>query len=376
MSSITDDSSTEALLLATLSAFFNGSFAAFAKFTPTPIDPILFSFYNSVGVFLSSFIVAPTLLPILHELPRTSIFYAGSSQWSFSYLGIIAGSLYVLAAVFSFAAVKFIGLGVGQGVWGGAAILVSFLWGVGLLGNSVQSVGIAIVSLLTLLIGVAGIALNDVVANILFCRQTNEKINEEDNITEESFILNIDKKNDDADLEKSEANSHMNAGNEINDTQSFILGIACALSVGVFGGSILVPMSFVDDSLSGLSFLPTFGIGSLFASTFILIIYYGFIIRESPFVCNTSISSNIYGIFLGICSGIVWNAGNVCSIFAINGIGYATAYPILQCALFFGGLWGIFLFKEVTDKRDIFVFFLSALVLFAGAVLLSINTSA
>ena len=70
----------------------------------------------------------------------------------------------------------------------------------------------------------------------------------------------------------------------------------------------------------------------------------------------------------------MWNAGNVCSIFAIAGIGYGTAYPILQCALFFGGLWGIFVFREVRDKGAIAVFFGSAMVLFGGAIVLSINT--
>jgi len=156
---------------------------------------------------------------------------------------------------------------------------------------------------------------------------------------------------------------------------SFIFGIACALAVGVFGGSLLVPMSFVDEDLSGLAFLPTFGIGCIFASSIILVVYYGLIMKENPFNC-TFTSSSLYSVLLGILSGVVWNAGNVCSIFAINGLGYATAYPIFQCALFFGGLWGIFLFKEVTDKKNIFVFFASALVLFAGAILLSINTSA
>jgi len=347
---------TQAFLLATLSAFFNGSFAACAKLTKSPIDPILFTFYNSIGVLFSSFLVTP-LLPFLSELPDDSIYRAGAANWTFTYLGVIAASLYIAAAVLSFATVKFIGLGIGQGVWGGAAILVSFLWGVLVLGDTVDSPGIAALSLATLLLGIAGIALNDVVGDRIFGtkRGSGDEMMPFDN-----------KKQDPSDIE-------LNESDVVDESTSnyFTLGILCALGVGLFGGSILVPMSFVDVNNSGLDFVPSFGIGCIFASTIVMIGYYGFFQRMSPLGLMT-----LDGFLLGALSGIIWNAGNICSIFAITGIGYATAYPILQCALFFAGLWGIFVFKEVTDKNHILAFFCSAFVLFGGAVLLSINTNA
>lgn len=336
----------QAFILASTSALFNGSFAACAKLTSLPIDPILFTFYNSIGVFLSSFLVIP-ILPFLSELPDTSIYKAGSSEWHFTYLGLIAGSLYIFAAVLSFAAVRYIGLGIGQGVWGGAAILVSFLWGVLALGDSVDSIGVAVLSLVVLMLGIAGIALNDIVASKLFGVEVT---------TFEKLPLAESKNEKKADNGASKSN--------------FVLGVSCALGVGIFGGSILVPMSFVSATDSGLAFAPSLGIGALISSTLFIIVYYGMIYKLNPFETFTW-----NGFLLGVLSGVIWNAGNICSIFAIAGIGYATAYPIFQCALFFGGLWGIFLFKEVTDKKEILVFFLSAVVLFAGAVLLSINTN-
>lgn len=45
--------------------------------------------------------------------------------------------------------------------------------------------------------------------------------------------------------------------------------------------------------------------------------------------------------------------GNVCSVIAQSppfSLPYGVAYPILQCALFFGGLWGIYVFKEITGN--------------------------
>lgn len=360
----------ESYLLATLSAVFNGSFAACAKFTARPVDPILFTFYNSLGVLLSSFSIVP-LLPFLAELPDDSLYHSGSDHVSISYLGIIAGSLYVIAIVFSFAAVHYIGLGVGQGVWGGAAILVSFLWGVLALGDTVKSVGIAVLSLIILILGVVGIAINHVVADVMFSR--NESARNCCKKDETALLISKESSNQEEEELEVGLEASLESRKESSSGQSFILGMICALLVGVFGGSILVPMSFVDDDLSGLAFLPSFGLGGVIASTIITVAYYTFVKKMNPFTDGNTFTTG--GLFWGMLSGIIWNGGNICSIFAITGIGYATAYPILQCALFFGGLWGIFVFREVTDKQDITVFFLSAVVLFAGAVILSINTN-
>ena len=90
-------------------------------------------------------------------------------------------------------------------------------------------------------------------------------------------------------------------------------------------------MSFVSDDLAGLAFLPSFGIASFVEASIISMIHYGVVQKTNP---------------------------------------------IMQCSLFFGGLWLIFLFKEVTDAKDITAFFVSAVILFLGAILFSINTDA
>ena len=130
-------------------------------------------------------------------------------------------------------------------------------------------------------------------------------------------------------------------------------------------------MSFVSNDLAGLAFLPSFGIASFVVASIISMIHHGVVKKTNPLESITS-----SGFLWGVLSGIIWNTENAFSIFAINGIRYATAYPIMQCSLFFGGLWGIFLFKEVTDAKDITAFFVSAVILFWGSILLSINTNA
>lgn len=351
----------QAFTFAFFSAVFNGSFAACAKLTPIPVDPVLFTFYNSIGVLLSSLFTLPFLL---------------NATFPFSFMGIIAGSLYIISIMFSFATVELIGLSVGQGVWGGAAILVSFLCGVLILGNSVESVMIAFLSLFLLFTGIFGIAMNHTVADSLFSR-TNNRAGQyeviEDNLEGEGV--------------GSFGNTQQTATTTTTAMKNkFMAGIACALMVGLFGGSILVPMSFTSsEATRGLAFVPSFGLGSFLCSLIITPLYFRIFKKEeephnttrsfpSSSFTNNNISLLLKNVGLGILSGILWNLGNICSICAIPRIGYATAYPIMQCSLFFGGLLGIFFFKEVQDRQDISVFFMSAVILFAGAILLSVNT--
>jgi hypothetical protein len=50
----------------------------------------------------------------------------------------------VLAIAFSFAAINLVGLALAQGVWGGVAILVSFLWGVLAFGDNIANIPLAV----------------------------------------------------------------------------------------------------------------------------------------------------------------------------------------------------------------------------------------
>ena len=78
----------------------------------------------------------------------------------------------------------------------------------------------------------------------------------------------------------------------------------------------------------------------------------------------------------GVCSGVLWNVGNGLSIAAIPRLGYAVAYPLLQCSLLVGGLWGVFCFKEIRGGPPIAAFFGASCVLIAGAGMLGLSTSA
>ena len=105
------------LSLAVLSALFNGSFVSFSKFEAAKIvHPFVFNLYLAVGVFISSCTVIP-FMSLLGSPPLICI------------LGVLAGLLLAAATSLSFIAVSSIGVSSGQGIFGAAAILVSFLWG-------------------------------------------------------------------------------------------------------------------------------------------------------------------------------------------------------------------------------------------------------
>lgn len=69
-------------------------------------------------------------------------------------------------------------------------------------------------------------------------------------------------------------------------------------------------------------------------------------------------------------TGLLWSAGNVSSILAIQHLGLAVGWPLVQCQLIVSTVWGIVYYKEVTGATAVGVFVTSALVVLAGVVVL------
>jgi glucose uptake protein GlcU len=68
--------------------------------------------------------------------------------------------------------------------------------------------------------------------------------------------------------------------------------------------------------------------------------------------------------------GLLWSAGNASSILAIQHLGLAVGWPLVQCQLIVSTVWGIVYYKEVTGAAAVGVFVTSALVVLAGVVVL------
>jgi len=398
--------SAAGFIAAVLSAVFNGSFASVFKterVERVQLHPLLFQLYVSIGVFLSSMLTLPFVIFNRDFVDDNDV----GTSITFTWLGLVAGTLFVLAITFSFSAIEHIGVALGQGIWGGFAILVSFVWGVVGFGNSIKEPVLAIGAILLLLGGVVGIAFCETIA--LWVSQHHHVFSSEDDSLRAS-LPDLDSKPLKSPLLEAEADTAVHRTQskpslqevvpEDEDTElggashdgeadanhritardadgampaaaketSFLFGVSYAALVGIFGGSILVPMHYVPDSASGLAFVPSFGVGALVASPAVVAAV--LLLRREPLPPLHLAATLPAGIF----SGLVWNISNICSIVAIPSLGYAVAYPMLQCALFIGALWGVFAFGEIKGLA-VYILFAAGIVLLVGAVCLALAVS-
>lgn len=151
---------------------------------------------------------------------------------------------------------------------------------------------------------------------------------------------------------------------------NFSLGVVFSIICGTIGATTLVPLHYIQDDQAGFVFLPAFGTSALVSALIALGI--------KQLWKNELMLSDYYfyeASLPGILSGCIWNLGNIMAIGVIPILGYGVAFPIIQCSIFFCGAWGIFLFKEYSSNGYVVVFFSSALVMIAGAIMLSIGNT-
>lgn len=327
-------------ILAAASAVFNGSFAAPSKMGKgAGADPFIFNFWLCVGVFVSSFF-------------SVAFFTITDSKFGLTIQGMVGGFLLVTATLFSFMAIPRIGLAIGQGTWGATAILVSFLWGAigpDQIRGDLKSVGLSALSIALLCTGTLG---------ILYSERLSTGSGDTQKGTGEDKVLIPD-----------DATGASAAA--VGARRKYVEGLWCAVVVGLAGGSILVPLSYVTDPrLGGIGFLPSFGVGCILSGAVISAGYWYRTLRHQDGVDYFTSAPT------GILAGVLWNMGNACSILAmdakVGGLSYGVAYPLMQCALFVSGLWGIFFFREVQGRKAIGTFFAAAAVLLGGASILGV----
>ena len=172
-----------------------------------------------------------------------------------------------------------------------------------------------------------------------------------------------------------ESNNFVNEEEENNEeiptntTKSFILGIGASTFLGLMNGSMLVPSELTPEEYQGIEYVISFSIGVAIVTIVLAPII--FVIQWLRGKGYPKFHFKV-AVIPGILSGLIWNMGNICSIYATLYLGLTIGFPLTQMALLVGGLWGMILFKEITRIPAIICFFLFAFVLLGGAVLLSI----
>lgn len=437
--------------------------------------------------------------------------------------GMLAGGLFVCAVAFSFVSVQLVGLSIGQGIWSGSAVVVSFLWGVCVFGDQVEA-GMAAGGLLLIVIGVLGIAMCADIAQWIALR-SGAVVDDNEGFGEGSLMRegkSVARRTSDSearmgrggDMRHSllaaaesdgtitpfhartrpggsgsmdldgqivhpavqrmppppllddplaahqrlqaqqqqqqplhygsdgtpitvdmdwrggagrsstsfdgsvaplrspsptlEEEEEMRAEAAALAKQRQLYGSVCALVTGIFGGSILMPLQLAPSKYQGLSFVPSFGLGTLIVAPLITLPYM-WLSRSSGSRGHWAVRQSLIP---GLLAGTVWNGANVASIFAIKAVGYAVAYPLMQvgagrsgagccggewavgplrwhvahgslfalrfvslcvqCAIAVAALWGVLVFREIRG-RQIGVMAASACVVLGGAVLLAVS---
>jgi len=326
---------------------FFGSFAVPLKMKrvqEADVDPVVFQLYYSLSIFCSSWIVL-TYVPFV-----------------FTPFGIVGASLWVPASILSIAAINYLGMSISVGIWCGVTVITSFLWGALAFpsDNPVKNFPLSIVALMLLIIGIIGLSISDssFIKDLGKLRKSHMDINnvESTQTLDGSPLL----------LRSSEYRKSISTSSKERSHKEIIIGLLCALILGVMNGSMMVPLHFTPPDATGINYIVSFGIGVLIVTPICSILYFVFRWRVPKLQVRVALLP-------GLITGFIWNVGNFCSIYATLYLGLTIGFPLTQLALVVSGLWGIVVFHELSGLRTLSIWTLSLLILLGGAALLALN---
>lgn len=369
-------------IYAIIATITNGSFLVLYKLESIAhmkIDPIMFQLYASIGIFLLSWLSAAFLPVNPQYVPG-----AGNTLVFIPY-AFLGGVIMILSMTCGFFSCRKIGVALAQGIFGGLAIIVSYIWALAIFGEVPNNIGLSIGGITLLVLGITGIAACKNIASYLttrfsFLKTYREKPhppNHRDELTnqeieEDHVKLEIESNSSNQDppsqSHSSSRHSSQRSINEKLESADFWEGLIFAVLCGLLGGSSLVPLHYVDVADGGVAYLPSFGTGVMVTAPIVTVIYY-----KAQGLHIPSLAPPL-GIATGIICGMIWNISNIFSIGAIPTLGYGVAFPIIHSAILISGMWGIILFQEF--QFFIFaeeVFFFSGALIVAGAVMISIS---
>eukprot|EP00747_Dinoflagellata_sp_TGD_P169629 gnl/TRDRNA2_/TRDRNA2_199088_c0_seq1.p1 gnl/TRDRNA2_/TRDRNA2_199088_c0~~gnl/TRDRNA2_/TRDRNA2_199088_c0_seq1.p1 ORF type:complete len:354 (+),score=66.23 gnl/TRDRNA2_/TRDRNA2_199088_c0_seq1:118-1062(+) len=301
------------------------------------LHPVVFQMYFAVGVCLSS---SPVMLLSSWSMSRFTC-------WAFlsAFMGAIANMICVLV-------VDLLGVSVGQGLWSGSVALVAFIDGL-IEGQKLGNTFLAAVGMSLLIFGIVGLAVtsggtsnDDKEAKVAVAQQDVSAVDAE------AALLGKQQS------ERSPART--------------IQGVLLALCVGILAGSMFVPLKeFTDlEGENQILYSVPFGVGAMLSALALLFVHQ----LLQIFGVLAPLRWELRRCFLpGLVSGVLWNFGNMCSIFAmLPPLGMAIGYPLTQSCILVSGLWGIAYYKEIKGIRAVSRFFAFASVLLTGAAVLGV----
>jgi len=155
------------------------------------------------------------------------------------------------------------------------------------------------------------------------------------------------------------------------------LGILGACINGFWGANNLIPLHYAaKEGFGGASYLISYATGSLLVNIALWLFYFMYYVYEKKCSIHEAYESlpSFYVKELGgagLLAGLLYSTGNFASIMAVTYLGQGVGYSCCQTSILVSGLWGIFYFKEITGRRTIAKWLLSAIVTVVGIIWLS-----
>lgn len=225
----------------------------------------------------------------------------------------LSGILWAFAGLFAFIACSKIWVGKAMNIWAPSGMIMSFLWGVLYYGEFSGSIFYASIAIAIIIIGVV-------------------------------FVIRVRNSDD---------------KNKIVFSWAFF----ALLSSLIWGGTYLVPIKELSSKISPFITLLPLSIG-------MCVWAFGILIWKNNLQYLTL--KNIKNGYLIILSGFMWALGNMFAIVAVLSIGIGKAYPLAELCGIVNAIFAIFVLKEITDTRKIYLFLWATVVSFIGAIWLSI----
>jgi len=144
-------------------------------------------------------------------------------------------------------------------------------------------------------------------------------------------------------------------------TSSSAKPLIFAIITGVTFGSYITPLKLSGLPINEYIFSMVLGILVTSSIIYLLSLYMR---KQRP---------NFNKIFHGISSGFMWTIGNITSLFAISSLGLSIGLPLTQAQLLVATSWGLFYFKESTNKEAVLKIIIGAILVLSGAVLLAVS---
>ena len=155
-----------------------------------------------------------------------------------------------------------------------------------------------------------------------------------------------------------------------NFASSHLIGVACALTAGVWLGAAEAPTKLVNSGLSPYA-ISLCMVAGVFTARWTV----PTLLKGTRYVF-ADLALNRHLIVNAILAGMIWAVANTLTVFAIRDVGLTIAFPLWNTNSLVGILWGRLLFGELkgASRRNIAKVVLGAIAIVIAAVLLGFST--